>query len=1062
MGISSEVLSNGLIRLWENPEVLQLNNLPARATFEQFPTAALARGHGRNPWCVDLDGEWDFVSVDSPAAAAEIATCGLSKGIRWGKIRVPGHSEMQGHGVPHYTNVQMPFSEAPPKVPETNPTGVFRRTFDVPSEWSQMRVVLHFGSAESLLAVWVNGTAVGLSKGSRLPAELDVTGLVGAGGTFELVAVTPKWSDASFIEDQDMWWLSGLPRSVRLIAMPAVYFSDIVARPVLHDDGRGELELEIATGFPPYVTASASVEVRLTGPDGKKYDPVMAEVLRETGTHAEVNGAAILHASVSACRPWSSEDPALYTLELALKSGCLKSFTTLRVGFRRIEVRDGTLWINNRRVLIFGVNYHSHDERHGRAVPRERMIEDIRLIKRFHFNAVRCSHYPPDPYWLELCDEHGLYVIDEADAESHAFHNLLCNDPRYATTWLDRCMRMVQRDRNHPSVILWSLGNESGFGANHAAAAAWIRHADPDRPLHYEGGISLDQSRVSFLHGQSVTDIICPMYTALEDLRKMDDFLEAASAGLKKQSTAGLLEGAVRAVAPREGTRPLRPLTDPVHPAERPIILCEYSHAMGNSNGSLHEYFELFRTSKRIQGGFIWEWCDHGILRPAADGRADWAYGGDFGESPHDANFCCDGLVGPDRRLHPAMFEQRHLAQPVWVHDDLTLENRQDFTGLEWLSAEWRITVNGEEKKRGTLRLPKLAPGARAKIRVPFGRVPAGHAVLDFLFRAVGARGPFEAGEEVAWNQIVLQDAPPAARPPSPSRLEWTDEGSGIQVVHGHIVFLFDRDHAQLADIESGGESLLAASPSASLWRAALDNDGIKLWKGQEAKPLGRWLKLGLDRIQRQAGHCRIREFRDGRLVVAIEERLSGREQWDDFLLTTRFEFSAKEGLHVSHKVRLGADDLVDLPRVGFRWFFRHDLADVHFYGRGPHENYPDRKTSARMGVYSFDASKELPPYVMPQDYGLRCDAHWIELGGGGRRVRITPTFPLAFSAIPFRAEALFAARHCTELPPSDETVLTLDAAHRGVGTGSCGPDTLPYFRICGRRFAWEYLFEVV
>ncbi|MDX2079970.1 MAG: glycoside hydrolase family 2 TIM barrel-domain containing protein [Terrimicrobiaceae bacterium] len=1052
------MLSNGLIRLWEKPEVLQLNKLPARTTFEQFPTAALARARDRNPWRIDLDGEWDFATADSPTEAEQLAR---NSKTRWTKIQVPGHPELQGHGAPHYTNVQMPFSERPPTVPKTNPTGVFRRWFDVPADWKGHRAILHFGSAESLLAVWINGVAVGLSKGSRLPAEFDVTDLIAAGGTFELVAVVSKWSDANFIEDQDMWWLSGLPRSVQLYGWPPVHFTDIVARPRLAASGDGELELEVSIGHNSSVPPESTLRVTLIGPDGRKHDAGSFPFLREIGTHAELHCVLLANVKVPKCRPWSSEDPALYTVELELSSGRAKSFSTIRVGFRRIEVHDGALRINGRRVFLFGVNRHSHDERHGRAVPRERMVEDVRLNKRFHFNAVRCSHYPPDPYWLELCDEHGLYVIDEADAESHAFHNILCDDPRYATGWLDRCMRMVQRDRNHPSVIFWSLGNESGFGANHAAAGAWIRHADPDRPLHYEGGISLGQSKVSFLHGQSVTDIICPMYTSIEDLRKMDAFLERASRTLKKQSTAGLLEGAVRAVPPSAGTRPLRPLPDPVHPAERPIILCEYSHAMGNSNGSLHDYFELFRTSKRIQGGFIWEWCDHGVLRPTADGQPEWAYGGDFGDTPNDANFCCDGLVGPDRRIHPALFEHRHLAQPVWVHDDLTIENRQDFTGLDWLKGEWKLSVDGKVIKRGSLKLPKLEPGGRKKLAIATGRVPNGHATLDFVFRAAKSRGVFAAGEEVAWNQIVIRSTETKRSPSKPARLEWGEDGSRLQIGLGQSVFTFDSDEGKLLAIEAGTQNVLTASPGAALWRGALDNDGIKLWSGQDGKPLGRWLKLGLDRIERQPDRCEVSELAEGRVVVKLEERLSGRGRWDDFRLTTRFEFSSEAGLRIFHDVRLGADDLVDLPRVGFRWFLDPKLSNVRFYGRGPHENYPDRKSSAHFGIHAFEVARQLPPYVMPQEYGLRSDVHWIELAGGGSDLRFTPSAPLAFSAIPFRTEALFAAKHVTELSPSNETVLTLDAAHRGVGTASCGPDTLPAYRIRGRRFAWDYALDV-
>lgn len=1057
------MLTNGLIRLWENPEVLQLNKLPAHSSFEHYPSAASARAGGPNPWKLDLDGEWDFFSADSPEEAEKLA---WSRETRWSKITVPGHPEMQGHGSPHYTNVQMPYSERPPKVPAINPTGVFRRVFELPSDWIGRRVVLHFGSAESLLAVWINGVAVGLSKGSRLPAEFDLSQSVGSGGSFELVAMTPKWSDANFIEGQDMWWLSGLPRSVCLLAMPMVHFSDIVARPHLRRSGDGELELRVTLGHLGPRPHGAKLRAKITTPDGVKTLIGPWPFVFDESSLAAAYGEVVTRVPVPNCQPWSCENPALYLLELELSSGGQKSYTALRIGFRRVEVRDGALWINGRRVLLFGVNRHNFDPIRGRAVSRSQMLEDVRLMKRFHFNAVRCSHYPPDPYWLELCDEYGLYVIDEADAESHAFHNLLCDDPRYATAWLDRCMRMVQRDRNHPSIILWSLGNESGFGANHTAAAGWVRHADPDRPLHYEGAISLWQSGLSFLHGQSVTDVICPMYTPIEVLQKMEACLDRIAPKLKKQSTVGLLEAAVKAVPP-EARQPWRPaLADPVHPAERPIILCEYSHAMGNSNGSLHDYFSLFRRSRRIQGGFIWEWADQGVRRQVAEGRAEWAYGGDFGDRPHDANFCCDGLVGPDRQLHPAMFEHRHLAQPVWVDDDLTLENRQDFTDLGWLKAEWRLLVEGRISKRGTIRLPQLAPGARRKLKLPLGHIPEGHVVLDIVFRARKDHGVFLAGEAVAWNQIVVgrvaKQAPRVKPDHRAGELVWSQDGTRWQVVLGPSTFTFDFASAQLLALNLRAINLLTDAPGAALWRAATDNDGVKLWSGQDGKALGRWLRLGLDRLERRPGGCVVKVATKNRLVISLQEHLSGRNRFEDFTLTTRFDFSAENGLRIFHEVRLGAEDLVDLPRIGYRWFVGSGLSTVRFYGRGPHENYPDRKTAAHFGWHEFVAAKELSPYIMPQEYGLRCEVHRIELAGAGSGLGFLPSKPLAFSAIPFRAEQLFAATNASQLIPQNEIVLTIDAAHRGVGTATCGPDTLPPYRVNGRRFTWDYSLEVL
>lgn len=1062
------MLSNGLIRLWENPEVTQLNKLPGRASFESFPTSALARARKPNPWKLDLDGVWQFVQTEDLASALKLATA-PSSGKRWTTICVPGHPELQGHGQPHYTNVQMPFPDEPPRVPTKNPTGVFRRRVKIPTAWKSLRTILHFGSAESLLAVWIDGVAVGMSKGSRLPAEFDVTPLSRAGSEIEITALVAKWSDSCFIEDQDMWWMSGLPRSVALFAMPKTHLADLTVRPVL--DGKNaflEVEAQIGCEFP--APDSALVALQLVDPDGRNVfqAPLSETVDWKRSVHSSKRGIATFRVKVPRCRLWSAESPSLYTVNLSVKSGPSQSHTSVRTGFRSVEVRGGDLLINGRRVLIFGVNRHSHDDVHGRAVPRERMLEDIRLMKRFHFNAVRCSHYPPDPHWLDLCDEHGLYVIDEADAESHDFHNALCRDPRYASAWLDRAMRMVQRDKNHASVILWSLGNESGYGPNHDAAAGWIRHADPSRPLHYEGAISMGQSHLSFLHGQAATDIICPMYTSISDLKKTDAFLSSLTIP-PPQLEPGLLEAVCRAVWTPGGDRPLPPLRELPHPAARPVILCEYSHAMGNSNGSLHDYFALFRSSRHVQGGFIWEWADHGIRRITPDGRTDWAYGGDFGDTPNDANFVCDGLVGPNRDIHPAMFEHRHLAQPVWISPvdaragRFLIANRQDFTALDWLRAEWSLSLDGHCLQRGTLPLPKVAPGQSAAISLSFDSLPdEGELHLDVFFYSAKKRGFFARGDEVAFQQIpVPQPSRPARKTPLRKVPSSVSRNAGqLLLSSDDLIVAFDEKNARLASISLGGRNLVSAGPSLALWRAAIDNDGLKLWTGQANKPLGRWQKLGLDKLrERPDGPARI-ETVSGRNQIVLIQKASGRNTWKDASFESRFEFDDEHTLLVTHRVHFGSKDMIDLPRVGCTWTLAPELVHLRYFGLGPHENYPDRQSSARAGIFQNTVTGAFVPYVMPQENGHHGELRWLELSSRRAGLRLETLAPIGFNVSHLTANDLFQARHTTELKPRPEVILTLDAAHRGVGTGSCGPDTLPGYQVRESQYVWSYKLQ--
>ncbi|HEY9247721.1 MAG TPA: glycoside hydrolase family 2 TIM barrel-domain containing protein, partial [Rariglobus sp.] len=502
--------------------------------------------------------------------------------------------------------------------PADNPTGVYRRAFTVPAAWSGKRVVIHFGAATSVLAVYVNGTAVGLSKDSCLPAEFDLTSLVRPGEENELVALVIKWSDASYIEDQDQWWLSGLHREVFLYATPKTFIADVRARPSLDADNRsGTFAVDVLVGYAAGIHDDAVIEIQLVDPKGRVVfkKPLSKAVAGSRNAWTVERATARFSEPVPAARvqPWSHETPALYTAVVTLTSPGVVEHTAVRVGFRRVEIVGRDLLINGRRVLIKGVNRHDHHPDFGKAVPRETLEKDVTLMKQFNFNAVRTSHYPNDPQWLDLCDEHGLYVIDETNLESHDFHNQLCHDPRYATPWLDRAMRMVVRDQNHPAILIWSLGNESGHGPNHDAAAGWIRAFDSSRLVHYEGGIS-GQTKASWQDGSAVTDLICPMYASIQSLSDWSDlvtqhwkpaagpWIDAATRKALDAQTERHQRGNIHGYAPRP----------PLHPLARPVILCEYSHAMGNSNGSLSDYFHLFRTKPGIQGGFIWEWLDHG------------------------------------------------------------------------------------------------------------------------------------------------------------------------------------------------------------------------------------------------------------------------------------------------------------------------------------------------------------------------------------------------------------------------------------------------------------------
>ena len=725
------------IALWKMPEVTGIAKLPGRSTlfpFESEEKACTGDPHASR-WYRPLDGTWKFSFYGSPAEVPDEALAPTTDDSGWAPIEVPGNWNLQGWDRPHYTNVQMPFPELPPEVPERNPTGVYRTRFELPADWAGRRIVLHFGGVESVLLLYVNGRFAGMSKGTRVPAEFDVTGYLSPGGNL-LAAKVVRWSDGSFLEDQDHWWNAGIYRGVYLVATEDAYIGDVFARGDYDPATRaGTLACTVSLGFVRPPRAASRVEARLYDPSGR---PVMREPL---GTDVDPDYRASsfiarLSRGFGRVRPWSAEQPDLYRLTVTLKDGAgrVVESTSTRVGFRRVEVRDRELLVNGRAVMIRGVNRHEHHETRGKAVPRETMLADVLLMKRFNINAVRCSHYPDDPYWYELCDEYGLYVWDEADIEAHAYYDQLCRHPRFAAAFLDRGMRMVLRDKNHPCVVVWSLGNESGYGENHDALAGWIRRFDPSRPLHYEGAMhgELTQGIRDWTGGRHASDIVCPMYPALDDVRRWAE------------------------------------TTDD----RRPMILCEYSHAMGNSNGNLKEYWELFERCRGLQGGFVWEWLDHGIRQTDARGRAYWAYGGDFGDEPNDRNFITDGLVWPDRTPHPAMYELKKLVQPVGVEARslaarrFRIRNKQHFTGLAWLAGLWDLSVDGRVVKRG--RLPRLvaAPGAAMDVTLEYGAPdvrPGEEAFLTFRFVTVRDLPWAPKGHEVAWEQFALPARPKRA-----------------------------------------------------------------------------------------------------------------------------------------------------------------------------------------------------------------------------------------------------------------------------------------------------------
>jgi beta-galactosidase len=1019
-------------RAWERPDCTGWNRLAARAPLVSYDDAdqAIRAERDASAWFLRLDGPWAFRLFPAPGDVPDEAVDPTTVDGAWDRIDVPGCWTRQGFDRPHYTNVQMPFPEAPPQVPAANPTGVYRRRFALPPQWRGRRVILHIGGAESMVYVLLNGRPIGLSKDSRLAAEFDVTHALVPGDN-QLCAVVLRWCDGTFLEDQDHWFHAGLHREVFLRAPPPVHVADLCAAADLDpESGDGVLDLRVDVAGAPKASAEHRVRVELRSPGGKplRGEPPEPTVTAPMGHIADAYTWTGVHASlrlpVKRAQPWTAETPSLYHLVVSsiAPDGAVLEVVACRLGFRRVEVVGRELLVNGTAIRVRGVNRHDHHPITGKTVSVEDMRTELLQMKRFHVNALRTAHYPNDPRLLDLCDELGLYVVDEANLEAHAHWAELCRDPRWTQAFVERAQRMVQRDRNHPSVIAWSLGNESGYGPNHGAMAGWIRRADPHRPIQYEGGHAFDLAAEV-----PDTDILCPMYTPVADL-----------------------------VAFARSGR-----------ARRPIILCEYSHAMGNSNGSLDAYFDAFERVRGLQGGFLWDWRDQGLLeRDAETGRDTWAYGGDFGDEPHDGSFCLNGLVAPDGAPHPALYEFARLAQPVEVRaldlskGRLRLQNRRDFQTLDDLRGRFEVEVEGQVVQRGLLPKARIGPGESADIRLPLRRLALARgdeAWLTLRFEARRDTPWAKKGSERAWAQFRLAGRAvrrvggrAAARYGRP---ELGEDGDLIQVAGQGFVASFDRQGGGLVGLEVAGLPCLRGRLALQLFRAPTCNDGTRPVAGMP-KPLDDWQRWGLDRLEVLPAAPDLRVGRDGRIDLTARHATSvgvvHEERW-------RVDAS---GIAAEHRFRV-PEELADLPRLGVAVGLAPELDTLHWLGLGPHESYADRRRGVQLGLHAHSVAGEPMPYSVPQEYGLRSEVRWLTLraaDGRGLRVRGAPR--LAFSALRYRPADLSGARHVHELVAREEVWLSLDRFHRGVGTGACGPEVLPAYRVSTGAHRFRFRIE--
>jgi len=945
-----------------------------------FPSqgALPPRAHARSDAPeLSLDGSWDFRYSLTPEAPLDFIQ-GEALDEAWSTIPVPAHWQLNGFGRPEYTNRIYPFPVDPPYVPTENPTGDYRRTFIVPSEWDTERVLLRFDGIDSIGRIWVNGIEVGIASGSRLRHEFDVTDLIRRGQENLLAVRVHQWSSGSYLEDQDMWWLSGIFRSVTLLGRPAGAIDDHF----VHADfdavnGEGILRVD------------ASAASRVIVPE-LNIDIAAGETVRV------------------AVEPWSAENPRLYSGRLVSSGESVK----LRIGFRRVEVVNSEIRVNGAPVLFRGTNRHDYDPDTGRVVSEERMRSDIVMMKRHNINAVRTSHYPPSARFLELCDELGLWVIDECDFETHGFfpvdwfHKLPGNpteDPQWERALVTRMQRLVERDKNRPSVIIWSLGTECGTGDNLGAMAQWAKRRDPSRLLHYERDWSCQH-----------VDIYSRMYSTHRELEIIGQGQEA-------------------------------PFPDADLDARRrnmPFILCEYAHSMGNGPGGLAEYQEIFQRYPRLAGGFTWEWFDHGLRQRRENGEEYFAYGGDFGEVRHDGNFIADGIVFPDGTPSPALHELKKVFQPVsFVHTTAGYRicNKHDHRDLSYLRLEWELLVDGVAIDGGPIDFGTVLAGESALLTLP--DLPEGPGERVLTLRAVlAADSPWaEAGHEVAWDQFVVAEVEPLAPATGAKPSTEADE-----ILLGPARFGRDGALRSLSGIP-------VTSPTFDTWRAVIDNDRAFSWEPNEP----RWREIGLDRP-----HHAVRSVVADDEAITVEGRLGF--AGSDLGYATRMRWTASaDALSVVIEANPIGDWDVPLPRFGVRMALPASFSDVEWYGPGPGEAYSDSHSATRFGVWHRTIDDMQTPYLMPQENGNRMAARRVTLAGGNRSIQIDAHSTFDFTVRRWATEALDAARHPYDLVRSSNVWLNLDAGQSGLGSGSCGPGALPSARLLPGTFRYGATFRV-
>ena len=975
------------VKRWEDHRITGIGRREARTAFYKDSQKKIS-----------LNGEWDFKYVDAPELSPEgFEQSGAREG--WDKIDVPSVWQLRGYDKMHYTDVLYPFPVNPPHVPDENPTGIYKKTVVLDEQWMEKDTVLKFHGVDSAFDVWVNGKHVGFGKVSRLPSEFDITGFVKTGENDITVRVY-KWSDGTYLEDQDMWWLSGIYRDVELINEEKNAVLDLRVNGTLDDSYKNGL-------------FTAGITMKQAGTNlGWKLSYKGKTVLE--GELVSEGKDVCIEAEIPEVHTWTAETPELYEFTVMTEN----QEVTVRCGFRKIEIKDKNFRVNNQVILLNGVNHHDYNPKEGRRVTREQMEADIRLMKQYNINAVRCSHYPANEYFYDLCDEYGLYVINEADLECHGFewvenYTWITDDETWKDAYVDRSVRMVKRDRNHPSIIMWSMGNESAFGCNFRSAAEAIRELDDTRLVHYEGDFEAE-----------VTDVYSTMYTRLKGLKEIAEYQ---------------IKG------------------------DKPHVMCEYGHAMGNGPGGLKAYQDMYRKYKRLQGGFLWEWYDHGIYTEEKD-KKYYKYGGNYGDFPTNGNFCIDGILMPDRTPSPGMEEYKQIIAPVEITavegsmNKLQIRNYYDFLNLDTTTLYWEVKAEDQTIQDGIVEGLSVAPHEGKIIALPITAFELQENTDYYLNLTVcqkEERNYAPAGYEIKKVQIPMQIRKDGFSVRETADKLQVTEGQGVLTVeNSRVTAKFSTVFGKLISFGKDGKEYLTEGPRMNVYRATIDND---MYKKED------WMnKYFIQKPVEETEYVSCLK-EDDKVIVQIGTFFSCYNQsWGfecDYTYTVYSCGQMKVEIQ-GKAVQRGKLEPAFLPRIGVIMKGNKNFQKAMWYGMGPGESYVDSKAASIMGIYENTVDGMMTDYVFPQENGHHEQVKWFRIGDGKDGLLCKMEEKLGLNLANYTDESLEKAQHPFEIEKADDVIIHLDYRQSGLGSNSCGEEQLEENKVKLQDFAMAFTVQ--